>query len=90
MNFYGQRAMEHWRKYRPTEYQAMSPEERETFFTSWGDWADQEIRTLADVKAGTGTADEPYLDRAARLHTAMVEAKSEVLREMLPPAEEDE
>ena len=84
---FARRAETHWAKYLPTEYLLM--EDREEFFRRFGETIQEEILTLAALKAGDGTPDESYLERAARLNTARVEATSEVLREMLPEAEAD-
>lgn len=88
MNEYGQMAMEHWRKYRPTEYAQMTG--RETFFRQLGDEIERRIEDRAEELEQAVPPDVPFETRLQRMTAARVDAKYEVLREMLPRAEDDE
>lgn len=88
MNQYGEMAMEHWRKYRPVEYAQMS--DRETFFRELGEEIERRIDDRTEELEQQIPATLPFETRRARMAAARVDAKSAVLQEMLPRAEDDE
>lgn len=88
MNQYGQMARDHWAKYRPTEYRAMT--DQETFFSALGGEIETRIDARADDLEQLVPVDQPYQERLAQMTAARPTAEQEVLAEMLPPAEEDE
>lgn len=88
MNHYGQMARDHWAKYRPREYRAMTGRER--FFTDLGERISDQVADLAAALEGQPPPGETFLDRVGRLNMAQLMAREQVLRETLPPAEQDE
>jgi hypothetical protein len=88
MNRYGTRAREHWQRYRPAEYAQMS--DPTAFFTRMGEEMSAQINALSLSLAGDDPGDEGFLDKVGRLNMARLQAEDQVMREMLPPSEEDE
>jgi len=87
VNDYGQMAMEHWRKYRPTEYAQMM--DREMFFRNLGAEIEDRIDARAEDLEQQVPPDLPFEKRLSRMRAARMDAKYEVLAEMLPRAEDD-
>jgi hypothetical protein len=91
VNRYATLAQEHWRTYRPNQYEQIPQDERESFFTQLGQEAERQIDELAEALAGQAPPDEDFLQRMSRLKMARLEAESQVLRErVLLPARDQE
>ncbi len=88
MNHYGEIARKHWEKYRPIEYAAMT--DRDEFFARLGDQISDQITALASRLEGEAQPGETFLGKVGRLNMAKLRAQEQVLREMLPPAEDDD
>lgn len=88
MNEFGQMAMEHWQKYRPLEYAQMT--DRETFFRELGEEIAQRIGDRAADLQQQVPPDLTFEKRLQWMGAAQVDAKYQVLAEMLPRAEDDE
>jgi hypothetical protein len=88
MNHYGEMARQHWAKYRPVEYQAMTG--REEFFRNLGEQISDQIADLTPDLEGEAPAGETFPAKLGRLNWARLTAQEQVLRETLPPAEGDE
>lgn len=79
MNHYGNQAMQHWRRWLPARYAAISnPKE---FFEDLGQQVQTEIAQLSPQLAGEDPPGETYLDKVGRLNMARVQAEQIVLRE---------
>ena len=79
---------DHYRKYLPTGYAAIK--DKAAFFTELENEAEQQIEQLTDALEGEAPeGGETYLEAMGRATTARSNAESDVLREMLPPAESD-
>jgi hypothetical protein len=87
MNHYGDLARTHWATYRPRQYGLIS--DPETFFTVLGEQISDEIAELTAVLEGQAPAGETFLAKIGRLNMARLSAQEQVLRETLPPAEDD-
>ena len=81
MNQYGEMARRHWARWLPDRYAAI--ENREEFFTSLGNQAEEKITTLAWDLAGDDPPGEEYLAKAGRLGEARHRAEQIVLGEMI-------
>jgi hypothetical protein len=88
MNYYGEIARKHWEKYRPVEYAAMR--DREEFFEQLGEQISDQIAELAPHMEGQAQPGETFLSKIGRLNMAKLMAQEQVLRETLPPTEEDD
>lgn len=93
MNRYGVIAREHWARWLPARYAAIS--DPDSFFSDLGTRVDQRIDSLAAHLAGDDRPGEGYLARAGRLGEARHRAEQivlaeEVLLEPEPGADEDE
>ena len=81
MNRYGQLLMRQLQSTSPGRFaQIANPE---AFFTRRGQELETEIQTLADALAGPDRPGESYLEKAARLTTARINAESDLMREYL-------
>lgn len=87
MNHYGEMARQHWARYRPAEYQAMTG--KEEFFTDLGEQISDQIAELAPDLEGVAPPGETFQEKVGRLNWAQLIAKEQVLRETLPSAEGD-
>jgi hypothetical protein len=87
VNQYGALAQQHWKRWRPASYAAIS--DPETYFTDLGEQAAGEITRLwAQMRAQDGNPPgEDYLARVARLNALRKQAEEIVLAELilLPP-----
>jgi hypothetical protein len=90
MNHYGALAEQHWQKYRPQEYQAMSEPERETFFTQLGDQIAGWVQALEPDFETPAPPNETFVEKVQRLNWARLEAEEQVLRETLPQSEAED
>jgi hypothetical protein len=88
MNKYGVRAQEYWQTFLPAEYAAIS--DPETHFTELGDQMAAEITRLALALQGDDPGDEGYLEKVGRLRMARLQAEEQVIRETLPPSDEEQ
>jgi hypothetical protein len=84
---YAIRAETHYRQHLPARYQALT--DPDSFFTDLGEQisvlvAQRKQAILAQLPPAEG-----YLAQLAALNTAQTRAEDQVLRQMLPPAEED-
>ena len=85
---YAQLAREHWARHRPHQL-ALIPDER-TFFTDLGQQIWERVDLLSQALEGLDIPGEGYLGKVGRLRMARFEAQAQVLRELLPEAEQDE
>lgn len=86
MNKYGTMARSHWETWLPERYAAIR--EPDSFFSTLGQEAEQQIEELADQIAGDGQPGEGYLERAGRLAAARSQAEEIVLPQMVLPEPE--
>ena len=86
MNKYGTMARGHWEKWLPERYAAIR--EPDSFFSTLGREAEQQVEELADQIAGDGQPGEGYLERAGRLAAARSQAEEIVLPQMVLPEPE--
>jgi hypothetical protein len=87
MNRYGVRAQEYWQTYLSNEYAQLT--DPTAFFTTMGEQMSKEITTLSLALAGDDPGDEGYLEKVGRLNTALLRAEEQVMRETLPPTDDD-
>jgi hypothetical protein len=81
MNHYGSQAMEHWRRWLPSRYGAITnPAE---FFEDLGRQVEGQIAELSTQLAGEDPPGESYLDKVGRLNMARTQAEEIVLRELV-------
>jgi hypothetical protein len=85
MNHCGEMARQHWQRYRPVEYQAMT--DPDAFFTDLGEQISAWITELTPDFEGTPPPGETFPDKIGRLNFARLTAEEQVLREMLPQSE---
>ena len=88
MNPYGARARRHWREHLPSQYAQIEDPDR--FFATLGDQIQTAVELRADQIAGDDPPGETFLDKLGRPNMARLTAEDDVLREMLPPAEDDD
>jgi hypothetical protein len=88
MNRYGAMAREHWQLYQPTQYAQLA--DPATFFTQIGQDMSARITTLSLSLAGDDPGEEGFLEKVGRLNMARLQAEEQVMREMLPPSENDD
>ena len=88
MNRYGRRAQEYWQSFLPSQYATMA--DPVGHFTRLGEEMATQINTLALSLAGTDPTGEGYLEKVGRLRMARLQAEEQVIRETLPPSDEDE
>ena len=88
MNKYGARAQEYWQSFLPAQYAAIS--DPETHFTELGELMAAEVTRLALALQGDDPGDEGYLEKVGRLNMARRRAEEQVIREMLPPSDEEQ
>jgi hypothetical protein len=88
MNRYGRQAQEYWQTFLPTRYATIGdPVEH---FTRLGEQMAIQINALALSLAGDHPTGEGYLRKVGRLRMARLQAEEQVIRETLPPSEEDQ
>lgn len=79
---------DHYKKHLPKAYAAIGA--KPAFFAELEREAEQQIETLADALEGeTPEGGETFHEAMSRMTTARSNAESDVLRDMLPPAETD-
>ncbi len=91
MNVYGDRAMDYWRRFRPTAYQAI-PHPQE-FFSTLGEQIADQVQMLADQLAGPDIPDEGYLGKVGRLNNATMRAAEMAMNDLVyssPPEDEED
>ena len=81
MNVYGERAMEHWRRWLPARYATI--QDPEAFFSTLGLQAESQILDLAEQLEGPDPPGEGYLEKVGRLNMARMQAEELVLREVI-------
>lgn len=80
---------DHYKKHLPKAYAAIG--DKETFFAEQEREADQQIEALTDALEGqTPEGGETFAEAMGRMTSARNNAESDVLRELLPPAETDQ
>ena len=84
MNYYGELALMHWRRYLPASYGRLEDPVR--FFTNLGEQADAEIEDRYLEYAGPDVLGESAEDKQARLTQAMNRAAEEVHAELVTPS----
>jgi hypothetical protein len=91
VNRYGVRAQVYWQTYLPDEYAQLA--DPNTFFATVGEQMANEIITLSLALAGDDPGNNPgnegYLEKVGRLNMARLQAEEQVMREMLPPTDDD-
>jgi hypothetical protein len=87
---YAARAENHWKRFRPGDYQKIPPEQRAEFFNRIGNDIEDQIlaRTEQLTLAQQPEPDSGYMDSLATTMTIAGEAKRQVLDEMLPAPED--
>ncbi len=86
-NAYAVRAREHWQTHLPNRYQQLtSPDE---FFDDLGTQISQRVQARVEALTADVTGSASFLDNLAAQNMPRIQAEDEVLREMLPPPEED-
>jgi hypothetical protein len=88
MNQYGAQAMRYWQENLPRQYSQIT--HPETFFDEMGEQMAQEIHELTRHLAGLDQLGEGFMGKVGRLQMARVEAETEVMRQMLPPPEDEQ
>ena len=81
MNVYGERAMEHWRRWLPARYATI--QDPEAFFSTLGVQAESQVLDLAEQLEGPDLPGEGYLEKVGRLNMARMQAEELVLREVI-------
>lgn len=91
MNQYGAIFQKHWETYRPRETAALR--DPEAFFTELGEQAAEEIEQLTETLHAQHQEQQPpgnsFLANLGQRGNARMTAESTVLREMLPPSEDE-
>src|SRR5712692_10545767 len=89
---YTQRAENHWRDFRPADYEKIPPQERVAFFARLGAEIEERVTARAQQLIDRNEPDQPvgYLQRLALMNTLRHEAEQQVLDEMLPAPQEAE
>jgi hypothetical protein len=83
---YGLRAQEHWKQFLPHRYANL--QDPAEFFSQLGEEIEDAI-AVRERELAPGPPGPDFLANYARLSTARMEAEGQVLREMLPPPEDD-
>lgn len=86
MNKYGRQAMRHWQEHLPQRYRQI--EDPDSFFTDLGEQMQQQVTATKRSLAGDDPGGETFMDKLGRLNMAEVNAVEQVMREMLPEADE--
>jgi len=81
MNHYGAQAQLHWQTYLPERYARL--EDPNSFFSTLGETAAQEITDRAQQLAGPDRPGEGYLGKLGRLNEAKLRAEEEILPELI-------
>jgi hypothetical protein len=84
VNYYGEQALLHWRRYLPASYGRLEDPVR--FFTGLGEQADAEIEDRYLTYAGPDVPGESAEDKQERLTQSMNRAAEEVHAELLTPS----
>lgn len=87
MNEYATMARRHWEQWLPERYAQIS--DPDSFFSSLGQQAAEQIAELMLDLAGDDPPGEDYLTKLGRLNAARDQAREIVLREILPEPEPD-
>jgi hypothetical protein len=88
MNRYGQMALEHWSRWLPQRVAGIG--DPESFFSTLGLDVARQIEELADRLAGLDRPGETYLQKLGRLREARMSAESDILREEVLLAPDNE
>jgi len=81
-------AEEHYKTHLPKQYEAL--ENPTEFFQRKEDEAEEQIEALLPVLEGPDPEGETFLEKASRYRWAQFHAESQVFREVLLPAPEEE
>jgi hypothetical protein len=84
---YAVRARQHWQEHLPRRYQALT--DPEAFFDDVGTQIAQQVALREQDLMNGFTPGPDYLANLKAVNTAHLQAEGEVLREMLPPPDED-
>jgi hypothetical protein len=87
MNHYDQQAKQHWRRHLPAHYRRI--QDPDSFFSTLGEQAAQQIGDLTLDLAGEDPPGEDYQAKLGRLNMARLRAE-ELVRQRLLPLPEDE
>jgi hypothetical protein len=88
MNRYGRQAHDYWRTLLPARYAQL--DDPVGYFTAVGEEMARQITTLSLSLAGDDPGDEGFLEKVGRLRMARLQAEEQVIRDTLPPSEEDQ
>ncbi|MFI7080941.1 TnpV protein [Micromonospora sp. NPDC049903] len=85
MNRYGAQAQRHWQTFLPNRYAALIADgtDLNSYFSTLGEQAAQQIDDLARNLAGPDPTGEGYLDKLGRLNQARMAAEEQVLPELI-------
>jgi hypothetical protein len=78
----------HWEEFRPRELAAM--QDPETFFRRLGTQTEEAIEAAEESLEETLEPETDYQARVGQLQQIAATAREQVLREMLPPAEDED
>ncbi|RLQ12686.1 hypothetical protein EAD96_00255, partial [Micromonospora sp. BL1] len=81
MNHYGAQAQRHWQTYLPQRYATI--EDPNSFFSTLGEQAAQQIEQRTRELAGPDQPGEGYLGKLGRLNAAKQMAEEEILPELI-------
>lgn len=81
MNHYGAQAQRHWQTYLPQRYATI--ENPNSFFSTLGEQAAEQIALRTQELAGSDQPDEGYLSKLGRLNAAKQMAEEEILPELI-------
>ena len=84
---YAVRARQHWQTHLPNRYRALPAPD--VFFSDLGAQIAQRVTEREQVLTANLTLGPSFMENYAALNTAHLQAEEEVLREMLPPPEQD-
>lgn len=87
MNDLGRIVMGHWERFRPKEL--MSLREPESYFTTVGEQAEQDVLQISEEILRSQPASEDYLAEVSRRTTARATAREMVLADLLSVPDEE-
>ena len=84
MNQYGQRVREYWQTFRPAQFEAMAPPQREVFLEAEAQRLAERIQNRQRQLQGQAPPNEDYADAIGRAKTARFNAEQEIFAEEFP------